>query len=52
AMSVPILRTADNVPVGVQFEGNWGDEANLFALAEQLEQIAPWAQDWPDMVSG
>ncbi len=49
AMSVPTMRTANNVPVGVQFEGNFGDEANLFALASQIEAAAPWAQDWPEM---
>ena len=51
AMSVPILRTSANIPVGVQFEGNYGNEANLFELARQLEEIAPWAQDWPDMAA-
>lgn len=50
AMSVPILRTKDDLPVGVQFEADLGNEANLFELALQLEQIAPWAQDWPSMV--
>ncbi|VAV97947.1 Aspartyl-tRNA(Asn) amidotransferase subunit A @ Glutamyl-tRNA(Gln) amidotransferase subunit A [hydrothermal vent metagenome] len=52
AMSVPILRTAEHIPVGVQFEADYGDEANLFELARQLEQIAPWAQNWPNMVHG
>lgn len=47
AMSVPMLRTAENVPVGVQFEGAFGDEANLFALAEQIEAAQPWAGAWP-----
>jgi len=51
AMSVPMLRTAQNIPVGVQFEANYGNEANLFELARQLEQIAPWAQDWPKMAT-
>ena len=50
AMSVPILRTENDLPVGVQFEAAFGNEANLFELALQLEQIAPWAQDWPEMV--
>ena len=49
AMSVPTLWTKDNVPVGVQFEGGFGDEANLFALASQIEEAAPWAHRWPDM---
>jgi amidase len=51
AMSVPTLRTSDNVPVGVQFEAGFGKEADLFDLAYQLEEAAPWAQDWPAMSS-
>jgi amidase len=49
AMSVPTLWTADNVPVGVQFEANFGNEANLFALASQIEEAAPWAHRWPEL---
>ncbi len=49
AMSVPTLWTDDNLPVGVQFEADMGNEANLFALASQIEEAAPWADRWPDM---
>jgi Asp-tRNA(Asn)/Glu-tRNA(Gln) amidotransferase A subunit family amidase len=44
AMSMPLRRTADGLPVGTQFFGRFGDEATLFRLASQLEAVAPWPQ--------
>ena len=43
AMSIPLYWNQDNVPIGVQFAGCFGDEAKLFRLAAQLEQARPWA---------
>jgi amidase len=42
AMSVPLHRTEDDLPVGVQFLGRFGDEVTLLSLAAQLEQVKPW----------
>lgn len=47
AMSVPLFWNEDNVPIGVQFAGRFGDEATLFRLAAQLEQERPWADKKP-----
>jgi len=42
AMSVPLHRSADGLPVGIHVMGRFGDEATLFRLAGQLEHAAPW----------
>ncbi|MBW1811847.1 MAG: amidase, partial [Deltaproteobacteria bacterium] len=47
AMSVPLYWNEDNIPIGVQFAGRFGDEAALFRLAAQLEQASPWAAKKP-----
>jgi len=42
AMSVPLHRTENDLPVGVQFLAPYGDEATLLKVAAQLEQAKPW----------
>ena len=42
AISLPLHRTVDSLPLGVQFAGRYGDETTLLQLARQLEQTAPW----------
>lgn len=42
AMSVPWTRTADNLPVGVQFAGPMNGEAILIRLAAAMEEARPW----------
>ena len=47
AMSVPLHWNADNLPIGSQFVGRYGDEATLFQLAGQLEQAQSWHDRHP-----
>lgn len=49
AMSVPLGRAADGLPIGIQFVGPPAGEALLFRLAAQLEQARPWAGERPPL---
>ncbi|HZZ59998.1 MAG TPA: amidase [Roseiarcus sp.] len=49
AMSVPTAWTEENVPIGVQLVGRYGDEAKILQLAAQLEQVRPWIQRRPSI---
>ncbi len=42
AISLPLHWSADRLPVGVQLVARFGADAQLLALAAQLEQAAPW----------
>jgi amidase len=47
SVSLPLHRTPEGLPVGVQFVGAYGREDVLIRLASQLEQSNPWAHLHP-----
>ena len=47
AMSVPLYWNDEGLPIGMQFVGRHGDEANLLRLAGQLEKAQPWSERVP-----
>jgi amidase len=49
AVSLPLHRTADGLPIGVQFVAPMGREDLLFRLAGQLEQAHPWSHHRPEL---
>ena len=42
ALTLPLVWSADGLPIGVQLVGRRGDEMTLFRLARQLEEALPW----------
>jgi amidase len=47
ALSLPLHRSDDGLPIGVQFVGAPFAEATLIRLAAQLEQARPWGDRRP-----
>ena len=50
AMSVPLSRNAQGLPIGLHFAGRYADEATLIRLASQLEEACPWFDQLPPWV--
>jgi amidase len=46
AINMPLYWNRDDLPVGVQFVGRFGDEETLLKLAAQLERAAPWREQY------
>jgi amidase len=49
AISLPLHWNEDNLPIGVQFVGGFGDEATLLRLSGQLEEAQPWFDKRPSI---
>lgn len=49
AISLPLHRTADGPPVGMQLVAAYGREDLLIRVASQLETAAPWAHLTPNI---
>jgi amidase len=52
AVSVPLHRTEDGVPVGVQLVAPFGREDLCLRIAAQLERAEPWAGRTPPVFAG
>jgi amidase len=52
AVSVPAAWTTDDIPIGVQLVGRYGDEATILRLSAQLEKARPWVQRCPSICAG
>jgi amidase len=48
-ISVPLYQGSDGLPLGVQLVGRPAGEAQLLALATQLEAAQPWAEHRPPL---
>jgi amidase len=48
AISLPLHRNADGLPIGMQLAAAYGREDVLIRVASQLEQAAPWAHLTPN----
>ena len=48
AISLPLHRTAEGLPVGMQLAAAYGREDVLIRVASQLEQAAPWSHLTPN----
>ena len=52
AISIPATWTQDDIPIGVQLVGRYGDETTILRLSAQLEQTRPWIQRRPSICAG
>jgi len=51
AMSLPLARSDEGLPIGLQLVAPYGREDRLFALAARLEQEMPWPHCAPPPAS-
>ncbi len=52
ALSLPAAWTGQDVPIGVQFVGRYGDESTILRLAAQVEEALPWIGRRPRICAG
>jgi amidase len=51
ALTIPVGRTSDGLPIGVQLVGPPGSEARLLALARLVERARPWPRHAPGVAA-
>jgi amidase len=47
AISVPLYRSPEGLPIGSMFTARLGGDKRLLELAAQLERARTWAHEWP-----
>ena len=47
AISLPLGQSKENIPIGVQLVGRYGDEVTVLAVSTVLEQAMPWKNRRP-----
>lgn len=52
ALTLPVARDADGLPIGVQLVGPAGTEARLLDLARAVERALPWPRQAPPWTAG
>ena len=52
AISLPLGRSADGLPIGVQLVAPYGREDRLLRVAARLEQVLPWRDHVPPHAVG
>lgn len=52
ALSLPATWTEEDVPIGIQLVGRYGDESTLLRLAAQMEEAQPWIGRRPRICAG
>lgn len=50
SLSLPLHWNSDDLPIGMMFSADFGNEAGLLRLAGQLERAQPWKNRWPGVV--
>jgi len=51
AASIPVYWNESGLPIGIQAVSKFGDEATIFQLAEQMEQVVKWQEKVPAILS-
>jgi amidase len=49
AISLPLAWSRENIPIGVQLVGRYGDEATVLAVSAQLEEAMAWRDRRPPL---
>ena len=52
AISLPLARSPDGLPLGMMLTARFADETTLIRLAAQLEEAAPWFDRRPPILRG